>query len=409
MKRSISLHLKICVVASGIVAAIPMNFFYFVVPATLRREGHSVEVISLLALTYMPYALRALWATAIDRLGRGSPLKYKATVIASLSGVILALSFMGALNPQNDMGTIALAAFVTFFFLASAATALDGYLLLALPVGVRQNISVYQVSGLTIGGIVAGVGAILSEGLQWEAKVWAVVAGISIFSGLVLTLPIFSTGSSEAGGKWLTMLWKYVFNRKYAHRISVSAFARAGIGLPLGFIPLMQIDAGLTPGQVGLLGAVGSNVTGLVSSIAAGWLVSRLMGWRTLQAVCLSAAMSFASAIVALDLLPGPVLVVVLGLLTMGAGYAYIVPYRAVVLDDCGGQTPATQAAIATSVDHVFALVAASLSGLVVKLIGVGGMLSVSTISCLVAANLASGAARINRLQNEPNAEGSVR
>lgn len=55
-------------------AAVPLFFIYNLLPAAMRQAGQPPEIANLVFLAYFPFALRAVWAPLIHRLGRGWPI-----------------------------------------------------------------------------------------------------------------------------------------------------------------------------------------------------------------------------------------------------------------------------------------------------------------------------------------------
>ncbi|MGX9393968.1 MFS transporter (plasmid) [Nitrobacteraceae bacterium UC4446_H13] len=370
--------------------SIPMSFFYFVLPAVLRQAGHSAEVVGLVALVYLPYALRVLWAPLVDRIAAGKAVRYRGMALAMLIAAILSILGFVAVNPRVDLvATLGIATLV-FAFLATGLTALDGYVLVTLGAAGRERITAYQVTGFTLGAIVLGVGSILTDGIEWTTLALLLAVTTAILTVPLLILPKTDPSSQmQSPSNVPHGIWHFVRRPAVRRRIAVSMLAHAGLGLPAGYLPVLQVDAGLTPGQIGMFGAIGSNVSGLIAAVAAGALVARFGGWRALRSVAFLGAAIYGVAALTHEHLNGPIFAVNLALIVMALGYGYIVPYRALVLKICDTEKGATQAALLSCFDVVISLVSASISGLLVASVGLTGLLLLSAMACVAGALIA--------------------
>ncbi|WP_444429407.1 hypothetical protein ACTTAM_11385 [Rhodobacter capsulatus] len=70
------------VFAFMLASSVPMSFFYYVFPPMLRASGHSAELVSALALVYLPYVLRGVWAFAIARALGGRAQAWRRATLA---------------------------------------------------------------------------------------------------------------------------------------------------------------------------------------------------------------------------------------------------------------------------------------------------------------------------------------
>lgn len=370
--------------------SIPMSFFYYVLPAVLRQAGHSAETIGLVALVYLPYAFRVLWAPAVDRIAAGNARRYRALAFAMLIAAISSILGFAAINPRLDLAATLTIATLVFAFLATGLTALDGYVLATLGVQGRERISAFQAIGFTVGAIILGLGAMVADGLSWTAMVLLLAATTAILTIPLLVLPKTRKSSEAANQSRLPHeIWRFLKRPTVCRRIAVSVLAHGGLGLPAGYLPVLQVDAGLSPGQIGLFGTVGSNICGLVAAVVAGALVVRLGTWRTLIVVSIAGLVIFVAVAMSHALLNGPVFAVTVALIVMALGYSYVVPYRALILTICDGEKGATQAAVLSCFDVVIALLSASLAGVVVSAIGLTGLFALSAAACCAGAAVA--------------------
>lgn len=390
LSLSVDRRIDVGMVAFCAATSIPMSFFYFVMPAVLRKTGHSAEIVGAVALVYLPYALRVVWAPPVDHCAGGSAARYRLIAFAMLIASILAILGLVAVDPARDLGATFIIATLIFALLATGLTALDGYVLTTLAPAARPHVIPFQVGGMMSGGTLLGLGALAADGLSWTTTVLLLAATTAILAMPLLVLPKTTTSSAAVqrvgapGG-----LGQFVKRAVVRRRMAVSVLAHGGLGLPAGYLAVLQIDAGLTPGQVGLFGAVGANMSGLLAAVAAGGLIARFGGWRTLAAVAVAGALIYAAVAFAYAELNGPFFAVGVALVVMALGYGFFVSFRALVLAVCDAERGATQAAFLSCFDVVVSLLSGSIAGVIAAAIGVPGLFAVAAAACCAGALLA--------------------
>jgi predicted MFS family arabinose efflux permease len=390
MSRAGVQRINLGMAAFSAATSIPISFFFYVLPAVLRQAGHSAEVIGLVALVYLPYALRVLWAPPVDHIAAGRAARYRALAFATLAAAILGIVSFAAVNPREDLAATLSIATLVFAFLATGLTAFDGYVLATLGIKDRERISAFQAGGFTLGAIVVGVGAIAADGLSWTVTVMLLAIATTVLAVPMLILPkTAAPPATPDQDRSPHGLWGFLKRPVVRRRIVISMLAHGGLGLPVGYLPVLQVDAGLSPGQIGLFGAVGSNICGLAAAVATGALVARFGSWRTLAAVSVAGLAIFVAVALLHAQLNGPTFAVSVALVVMALGYSYAVPYRALVLTICDVDNGATQAALLTCFDFVIALLAASVAGVIVGAIGLTGLFGVSAAACCAGALIA--------------------
>ena len=370
--------------------SIPLTYIGFVLPAVLRQSGQPAEVVSTVALAYLPYALRILWAALVDRFARGIPSRYRAIAVASLVLAIASMAAFLPLRPERDVIAIIGVACLVFFFLSTGLTAIDGYVLATLGEDGRKRVTAWQASGFTLGGIVLGLGAMAADGLTWTSNVILLSAATAALALPMLSIPRGASVKAATGTENTTWgVWAFLKSTSARRRVVVSLLAHGGLGLAAGYMPVLQVDSGLSAGQVGLFGAVGANICGFLAALTAGALVIRIGGWLTLAGVGTVAAGFFVFATLFHAPLSGPAFAIGLSLSVMALGYLYVVPYRALVLIACGGERGATQAAFLSSLDVVVTIVFGAIAGVTATAFGLTGLFSISAGLCIAGTAIA--------------------
>lgn len=371
-------------------AAVPLFFIYNILPASLRQAGQPPEIANLVFLAYLPFALRVAWAPVVARIGGGQVAIFRRIVLLSLALAVAITASLVAFEPGGGtLGIIAIAT-LAIIAIATAAVALDGYLLAGFPPEARVRCASLQGIGFALGGLVMGVGIMLGEGAGWSGIILLLVLITTGLALPALLLPVAGTTAEqvEDGSGVPSGLWRFLKSAPARRRLAFSLFGHGGLGLAGGMLPVLQVDAGLSLGQIGLVAAIGANGVGVIASWATGLVLRGNDVWRVALLVSLGSALCFAGFAVA-GFRAEPLVAIVLSLTVMALGYAFFVAFRALVLPVCAGPGGTTQAAALSSIDALVATVSAIAAGFVLSSGGLPAVLGLAAGFCAAGALVA--------------------
>lgn len=376
-------------------AAVPLFFIYNILPASLRQAGQPPEIANLVFLAYLPFALRAIWAPLVDRMGRQRAPIYRLIILTCLGLAALGIVSLLAYSPATGAVPITLAATVLIVLIATATIALDGYLMAILPAAERARSAALQGGGFALGGLVMGLGILAFDGADWRIVVWLLMGTMAALALPALALPTAAPTAflPDANDTTRRGLWRFLAGASSRRRIGLALTLHGGLALAGGMLPVLQVDAGLSLGQIALVSAAGANGVGLIAAWATGLALQRLSAWRMAAFISLASALGFGAIALAAPKV-GPAAAIALSLLVMALGYAFFVVFRALVLKSCGGPRGATQAASLSSLDAFVSTVFAILAGLVIGRFGLPVLLSLSALLCAAGVALAWVAGR---------------
>lgn len=389
-------------------AAVPLFFIYNILPASLRQAGLPPEIANLVFLAYLPFALRVAWAPLVARIGRSQVALFRRIVLLSLALAVAITASLVAFEPGGGTLGIIVVATLAIIAIATAAVALDGYLLAGFPPEARVRCASLQGIGFALGGLVMGVGIMLGEGAGWSGIILLLVLITTGLALPALLLPVAGTTAEqvEDGSDVPSGLWHFLKSAPARRRLAFSLLGHGGLGLAGGMLPVLQVDAGLSLGQIGLVAAIGANGVGVVASWATGLVLSGSDVWRVALVVSLASALCFAGFAVA-GLRAEPVIAIVLSLVVMALGYAFFVAFRALVLPVCAGPGGTTQAAALSSIDALVATVSAIAAGFVLSLGGLPAVLGLAASFCAAGALVAWLAGRSGENLNASSSHGA--
>jgi MFS family permease len=371
-------------------AAVPLFFIYNILPASLRQAGQPPEIANLVFLAYLPFALRAIWAPLVDRLGRQRAPVYRLIVLTCLGLAALGIVSLLAYSPATGAIPITLAATVLIVLIATATIALDGYLMAMLPASERARSAALQGSGFALGGLAMGLGILACDGADWHVVVWLLMGTMAALALPALALPAAAPAAFVPDANEITQrgLWRFLVGAASRRRIGLALTLHGGLALAGGMLPVLQVDAGLTLGQIALVSAAGANGVGLIAAWMTGLALQRISAWRMAAIVGLASALGFGAIAFAAPKV-GPAAAIALSLFVMALGYAFFVIFRALVLKGCGGPRGATQAATLSSLDAFVSTIFAILAGVVIGRFNLPILLSLSALLCAAGVALA--------------------
>lgn len=371
-------------------AAVPLFFIYNILPASLRQAGQPPEIANLVFLAYLPFALRALWAPLVDRLGRQRAPVYRRIVLICLGLSVPGIAALLAFSPATGPLWITLAATGLIGLIATATIGLDGYLMAMLPAAERSRSAALQGGAFALGGLAMGIGILACDDAAWTVVVWLLMAIMAGFAIPALALPATAPDhpAAERGERAPAEVAHFLVSAASWRLIGLSATLHAGLALAGGALPVLQVDAGLSLGQIALVSAAGANGVGLLAAWITGLAMRRLGGWPVAVLLGITATLGFLATALGVGHV-GPVTAITMSLCVMALGYGFFVTFRALVLRRCGGPLGATQAASLASLDALVATVFAILSGLVIGRYGLPVLLVLSALLCAAGAALA--------------------
>jgi MFS family permease len=262
---------------------LPYGFFTGALPVMLREQGLSLKAISATSLLFIPWALKFLWAPAVDRIGT----RRQWLLPLQLGSVLLALA-LAAFDPAHGLLPLLAALFLFNLIAATQDIATDGLAVRLLDARSRGLGNGLQVGGYRVGMILGG-GALLAfyAWAGWSAMCFAMAALL-----LLASIPAWRMREAPAGagapppGPDLALQWLARLRQPgMAPLIALIVLYKFGDSMVATLVGPFMKDAGLATTQIAWIkGTLGSGVT-LAGAAAGGWVAFRL-GRRTALLGC---------------------------------------------------------------------------------------------------------------------------
>jgi len=335
-------------------------FNWALLPILLRQRGFSLESIGFTAFIYSPWALKFLYASAVDRFYSIAVGKRKSWLVPLLVVFLFMLPLLALLSPQKDLILLMMAVFLLNMIFATIDIAVDGYATDILQPDERPWGNTVQIAGYVIGYLM-GAGVFL---IVYQLHGWRMTLVIMAVSQFLIMVPILrhreiaavlpdedepsafkGTGGSANGWSFINQPQNRLFLLLAGLLV---VFDQGGVQLRM---PMVS-DSGIKPavlGQVNLW--IGSPMC-LLGAVMGGVLLRRLGYRRILFLGCtFGAATHFFSAMVARGWWSGGIGIgIMMGAEKLMAGIISLLVYSLIMTLSVGYRSAANYAVLGSLV-----------------------------------------------------------
>ncbi|WP_143276976.1 MFS transporter [Bordetella genomosp. 12] len=254
--------------AQGLVGGITLQGM----PAVLRASGAELGQIGLMSLAILPWALKFLWAPALERArlpAGGGPRRTRAIVLTCQAGM-LALLLALAAHGQPSVPALLLMLSLLAVLASSADIACDAYAVEQLQPARRGWGNAAQVGGSYL-GMFAGAGLFLLLRAQYG---WTVaLAGMAALL-LLLSLPFTRAPEpmarpAQAHRPSLAAAWR---RPQVRGGLLITVLFQSGSRLVMTLSGPLLLDRGVALSTVGWLSGAGGVAAGLAGTGLGVWL-----------------------------------------------------------------------------------------------------------------------------------------
>ncbi len=248
---------------------------FIALPGILRERGLPLDLVGLVSLVSLPWALKILWSQGVERYRLPPTGSARSRRIVAVCGLATLAGLAAAAFVDLANWPLLLGLFVAIAFAASTADiAADGHAVESLAASHHGWANAAQVGGAYLGSALgSGLFLILVARLDWRA---AVLLTAALFA--VLLLPFLLVRPPPSGPREHQPSLRFALGRPRL---------RAGLLLAALYVVSMKwgvalsgpflVDAGLDLAALGLVNGLGGLGVGFASALAGGALV-RLWG-----------------------------------------------------------------------------------------------------------------------------------
>lgn len=168
----------------GVSSGIPFLLVLSTLSFRLTECKVSPSMIGLFTLVTLPYCIKFLWAPFLDRFANnffGCRYKgYKTWGIIAQLGMVISILLLGAFDPMQQLGLIAVSAFALSFFAASQDIVIDALRVELLTTNQMGAGAAIESIGFRFGMLIGGAGALyLASLFDWRWAYW-IMGGVQI-------------------------------------------------------------------------------------------------------------------------------------------------------------------------------------------------------------------------------------
>jgi predicted MFS family arabinose efflux permease len=251
---------------------LPFGFFTQALPVLLRHAGVSLGEIGLSSLLALPWALKFVWAPAVDRHAIAGVGRRKSWIVPLQVGAVVILAVLAS-SARQSIGLLMAATLLLNLVAATQDIATDGLAVDILAPAERGFGNGLQVAGYRVGMIVGGGVLLVFHDRLGSARTFLAMATLTALA----TLPIIAAREPAPTCAARERRTIHFLRRPGAGRLLALIMTyKAGDAFATAMLRPFLADAGLGLADIGwLLGTVGFSA-GLVGALAGGALVNRL-------------------------------------------------------------------------------------------------------------------------------------
>ena len=367
--------------AEGFASGAPNTGLGEVLPIWLANYGVPVELIGLLPLTGLPYAIKFLWAPMLDRWPIPWPDRRRGWIALLQFLLGLSIASLALLNPSTDPHTLAAIGLVALLVAILSATqdiVIDAYRTDLLTQQERGAGAAANSLGFRGGTLILGSGAlIIAGGAGYPLAFAAAGALMLLLIPCTLSAPNLPPLSKPVDTLFQAMVGpvKEFLARTGGQRAMQVLALVLLYRLPDGLLAPMGgpflVAEGLSEGQIGMIKSAFGVLATIVGVVLGGVMFGRLGMNRSLWLFGIAGAagnlgywLVARGGTASMEMVVGAVLLENLSSGLVGTAFV------ALLMSLCNPRFSATQYALLSGVYAVSSKVLAAPSGLIVKLLG---------------------------------------
>ncbi|MEB2847358.1 MFS transporter [Rhizobiales bacterium RZME27] len=352
-------------------------------PVVLRDAGMPLDQIGFLAILFLPWALKFLWAPLVDRY-----FSERSWILVCQTGITACFLLAMAFPPQTHLMSLAAVLLVMATLAATQDIATDSLAVRATSEETRGAASGASTAGAYLGFLLGGgIWLIVYSHAGWAVSM-AAMAGFVV----LLSIPVLLSSGLAAPRENTARIGRRLLLREtLSNRTLMTGFvflAIYQIGLRMGSAmtgPYL-VDKGLSLEMIGTLRGAGGALVGFLAAALSALIVQRL-GIR--KAILAAATINtlLLLALASLEWQTSVSQTVAAGLMVaqVAAIAMSFVALYAAMMNWCDPHRTATDFAVLQSLDAIIAIAASSLAGLLGKAFGYGLLFGASALFILLA------------------------
>ncbi len=181
----------------GFSSGLPLALSTGTLQAWLADVDVNIRSIGWFSLAGLPYTLKFIWSPLMDRFVPNSLGRRRGWMFLTQCGLLILITLMGLLTPDEDLKIMGMIAFFIAFCSASQDIAFDAYRTDVLPAKERGFGAAVSVAGYRIAMLISGAGAlIIADLIDWKTA-YFIMAGLMLI-GMTTSFFCYQPDDSNA-------------------------------------------------------------------------------------------------------------------------------------------------------------------------------------------------------------------
>ncbi len=352
-------------------------------PVVLRDAGMPLDQIGFLAVLFLPWALKFVWAPLVD-----SHFTERSWILVCQAGITACFLLAMAFPPDTHLLPLAGVLLVMATLAATQDVATDSLAVRATSEDTRGAASGASTAGAYVGFLLGGgIWLIVYSRFGWAVSMAAMAGFVALLSIPVLLSSGLAAPRQRFAKTGRRMLLRATLsNRPLMTGLVFLAIYQIGLRMGSAMTGPYLVDKGLSLEMIGSLRGAGGAVLGFIASGIAALVVQRI-GIR--KAILFAASLNalLLLALASLEFWSSVSQAVAAGLMVaqVAAVAMSFVSLYAAMMNWCDPQRTATDFAVLQSLDAIIAIAASSVAGLLGQAFGYGSLFGASAVVILAA------------------------
>jgi PAT family beta-lactamase induction signal transducer AmpG len=279
--------------SSGLPAALTAS----TLQAWFTEAGMSLSMIGAITLLALPYSFRFLWAPLFDSIHIPGFDRRRGWLLITQVGLIMAITAMALITPAQTfefsywhIPWLMVLGFIVAFLSTSQDVLITAYQIEIFPKEEQALSASVYVTGWRVGAVISGaIALILVKALEWKGTylLMASLMALGVLATLIGPVSPYVASNSKAFFKTAISSLKEFFQRYKFKTALIFLFLiatyKAGDALTLALNTTFLLrKMGFDLATVGLVNKTVSIIAGLLGSLTAGILMTRISLYRAL-------------------------------------------------------------------------------------------------------------------------------
>ncbi len=367
------------------------SFFIEALVAIMRKNGASLQSISVIYLLGFFWMLKFLWAPLIDRYSPVKRWKYKGWLLIFQFCLAVSLLVTSGLSVGEDLKTLMLIGVFIGFFSSTQDVVVDALAYGLLGEQDRGIGNAVKIAGGMLGYMIGGgAGLMLYAWLGWEKCLWvlASLTAVSFVQLIFFKEPVFKPYIRGNTG-YVSYFFRFWLNGRLRW-LFLLFFYPIGICIAYTLISPILVDSGWRLDVIGLVVNVIGSAVGAVSAFFAGVMIKKIGRGKMLMSLSLAQGATILLLLLPIGGYSGTAIVLISVSMILIVYSPSATLLSTIMMDQVSGEKPATDFAMQHSLYLMVGFFSGFAGTAMAGIFGYTVMISAASLMAFLAAAVSS-------------------